>query len=76
MYICPNVLLELRSSCVASALYFLLNSTLHATKLVAKNLSLFTAWPGTGAGGTDIPGDAAGGNKNWRKGKIYCASRG
>ena len=40
--------------------YFLLNSTLHATKLVAKNLILH----GQGAGGSrDIPGGAAGGNK-------------
>ena len=61
---CIQVLI-LRSSCVASALYiyFLLISTLHATKLVAKNLWFLTAWPDTRAGGTDIPGDAAGGNK-------------
>ena len=37
-----TILVLLRSSCVASALcmYFLLNSTFHATKLVAKNLIL------------------------------------
>lgn len=60
------------------SIYFLLISTLHATKLVAKNLWFLTSRPGRtqGQGARTSQETQREETRNRRKGKIYCASRG